>query len=493
MPLVGSSFRETAKSTASLVIPAPAPDVPALAAGALARIRSLVPAAALLAAVVTLEWYSQLKYSLGIFYVFPIVLAGTVLSRAEIIVAACLFALIRGQFTVGFSPIEFWLRFAMATLAYAGVGLFVVELSQRRRQALDAFHSLQLEKTMRYRAEDRLRLLADSSPAAIVTLNDRSQVIGANAAAARVLGYQDPDDLHGQSLAEHVPIFSSALRKSPGGRPMRTSANSWARRANGQIFPITVWFSTYGEGSSRCLAGILVDTSEEVRDREREAFRHFLDYNRLLAGAVAHEIRNMCSAIRVVTANLSRRLQVADDVDFRALSSLVDGLARIASFELEAGMEVHVKPTDLHQVFDQLRVVIEPDWVDINGAITWQLEDATLRVPADAHALLQVFLNLTQNSLRAVQASPGPRALEVCARLDRDTVIVSVSDTGPGVRDTSLLFQPFRENADGSGLGLYISRTLVRTFGGDLRFVPVESGCRFDVVLPCEPPRSAAA
>jgi two-component system, LuxR family, sensor kinase FixL len=485
MPLVGSSFRESSlSSTATADVAEP---VPSRRDGAPAgRARILIAAALLLAGVMVLEWYSQLTFSLGVFYVFPIIVAGTVLSHPQILLAATLCALLRGQFIVDLSPIEFWLRTLMAMLAYGGIGMLIVEISQRRTRVLDADERLRVEKTMRYQAEDRLRLLAESSPAAILTLNARAEVIGANRAAADVLGYSDPDELRGHNMTEHVPIFASALRKSPGGRPMRTSATSWARRANGQIFPITVWFSTYGDGAARCLAGILVDTSEEVRDREREAFRHFLDYNRLLAGAVAHEIRNMCSAIRVVSANLSHRRQLQDDVDFRALSNLIDGLSRIAAFELEAGKATRLTSTDLHQILDQLRVVIEPDWVDINGTISWRLEDVTLRVPADAHALLQVFLNLTQNSLRAVQASDRAH-LDIHARRDGETVVVSVTDSGPGVRDTSLLFQPFRENADGSGLGLYVSRALVRTFGGDLRFVPVDSGCRFDVVLPLEP------
>ena len=486
MPLVGSSFRESARSSTES---APQPEQSARRAepSVPGRTPVLVAAVLLLAALVTLEWYSQLSFSLGIFYVFPILLFGSVLSRGQVLVAACLCAALRGQFVPDLSPIEFWLRFAMATLAYAGIGLLTVEINQRRLRVLDADERLRVETTRRYQAEDRLRLLADSSPAAIVTLNDRAEVIGANRAAAEVLGYGDPEDLRGRSLAEHVPIFLSALRKSPGGRAMRTSATSWARRANGQIFPITVWFSTYGEGTARCLAGILVDTSEEVRDREREAFRHFLDYNRLLAGAVAHEIRNMCSAIRVVSANLSHRQQLQDDVDFKALSSLIDGLARIAAFELEAGKAAPLTSTDLHQILDQLRVVIEPDWIDLNGTIAWRLEDVTLRVPADAHALLQVFLNLTQNSLRAVQASPATPRLDIHARRAGESVMVSVVDSGPGVRDTSTLFQPFRENADGSGLGLYVSRALVRTFGGDRRYVPTESGCQFDVILPLEP------
>lgn len=484
MPLVGSSFRELSTGPVRQPIetverPAPAPVWP--------RAGVLSGALALLLAIVALEWYSELDFSLGVLYVLPILLAATVLTRGQVLMAAFLLALVRGQFTPMLPAIEYWLRFAMAMLAYSGSGLLVVEISERRRGLLKAYQRLDLERSARSRAEDGLRLLAESSPAVIVTLNSRGEVISANRAAAEVLGYESPDELDGRSLAEHVPIFVSALRKSPGGRPLRTSSTSWARRANGQIFPITVWFSTYGEGSARRLAGILVDTSEEVRDRERQAFRHFLDYNRLLAGSVAHEIRNLCSAIRVVSTNLSHRLPVQDDVDFRALTNLVDGLARIASFELETGMESTVHSADLHQVFDQLRVVIEPDWTDIGGTIVWDLEDATLRVPADPHAVLQVFLNLSQNALRAAQQQPEEPRLTIRAQRDGASVHVSVNDSGPGVRDTSKLFQPFRENSDGSGLGLYISRAIVRTFGGDLRFVPTESGCRFDVTLPCEP------
>lgn len=485
MPLVGSSFREHARAASTVAPPVTAEPARPRASQ---RVRVLALSALTIAGVVALEWYSSLDYSLGIFYVFPIILAGTVMTRAEVVATALFCAAVRGQFMPVGGPVEAWLHFAMAAVAYSGSGLLVVEMSQRRRRVMRAYERLRVEKVRRYRAEDSLRLLAESSPAGIVTLNVSGDVLTANHAAAEMLGFVRPAQLKGQNLLEQVPVLASALRRGPDDRRMRASATSWARRLNGQLFPITVWFSTYGEGRSRCLAGIIVDTSEEVRDREREAFRHFVDYNRLLAGAVAHEIRNMCSAIRVVTANLGRRPGLSDDVDFRALSSLVDGLARIASFELRT-TSVEVAPLiDLHQVFDQLRVVIEPDWTDIDGTVTWALEDTTMRVHADAHALLQVFLNLTQNALRATQASPT-RRLDISARRDDDTVCVTVTDSGVGVSDQSVLFQPFRPDADGTGLGLYISRTLVRTFGGDLRFVPTPSGCTFEVILPCNPPQ----
>lgn len=446
----------------------------------------------LLAGVVTLEWYSKLDFSLGVFYVFPIIAAATVLSRSQVLVAACVCAIVRGQFTPGLPPVEMVLRFAMATLAYAGIGLLIAEMAQRRRRVYEAYERLRDEQAMRHKAEDSLRLLVDSSPAAIVTLDADGGVLSANRAAAEMLGLGSPAELTGLVIQQQVPLLASVLKRGQADRPMRTATTSWARRGDGQVFPIHVWLSTYGEGASRCLAGIIVDTSEEVRDREREAFRHFLDYNRLLAGAVSHEIRNMCSAIRVTTSNLGRHPGLADDVDFHALEHLVDGLARIASFELRNGSVVPGKPADLHQVLDQLRVVIEPDWDDIDGAIEWRLENASLQVQADPHAILQVFLNLSQNSLRASQ-SAARRHLEIWARHDHDRVLVSVTDSGPGVRDTEVLFQPFRPGADGSGIGLYVSRALVRTYGGDLCHVPTPSGCRFDVVLPYELPVAATS
>ena len=233
-------------------------------------------------------------------------------------------------------------------------------------------------------------------------------------------------------------------------------------------------------------------TSEEVRDRERENFRHFLDYNRLLAGAVSHEIRNLCSAISVVCSNLNRQVNLNDNADFQALNSLVAGLSRLASFDLRNRAGVQTSVVDIKPGLDEFRVIVEPDWLDIEGSVAVTLPDWFPKVHCDPHGLLQVFLNLAQNALRSAGSVPAPsgRSLEVRGSMRNNQAIISFVDAGPGIQDPDKLFKPFHPGAEGSGLGLYVSRTILRSFGGDLVFVPTEAGCRFEVVLiPSAPPR----
>ncbi|MGL6687086.1 PAS domain-containing sensor histidine kinase, partial [Xanthomonas hortorum pv. gardneri] len=113
------------------------------------RAPTLWASLAMLALLVLAEWYSHLGVSLGLLYILPVVLAATVLSRRNIVIAAVACAALRGLFVTEESLVEQALRFFMATIAYAGCGLLVAEISRTRRVILS--HYVQL------RAEQRLR------------------------------------------------------------------------------------------------------------------------------------------------------------------------------------------------------------------------------------------------------------------------------------------------------------------------------------------------
>ena len=79
----------------------------------------------------------------------------------------------------------------MAFLAYGGVGMLVSEMSRNRRAILTAYARLRLSEDLRKRAEDQLRTLVESSPAAIMTLNHKAEVLAANRAAHQVLRFEE--------------------------------------------------------------------------------------------------------------------------------------------------------------------------------------------------------------------------------------------------------------------------------------------------------------
>jgi PAS domain S-box-containing protein len=449
---------------------------------AIERKRVLPVALAMLAALTVVEWYYRLDFSLGIFYILPVLIAATALTRWQIVLFGLLCAVARGPFTPAGSELEFFLKFLMAGIAYCGTGLLLVEMSNNRRRVIEHLSRLKLEQELRRRAEEQLRIMAESSPAAILTIDANCEVQAANLAAHEMLGYV-PGTLHGRKVDAHFPIFADALKLSLKDRPVRTSVTGWAKKKDEQVFPIQAWFSVYGQDHRKFLAAIVVDMSEEVRDRERENFQHLLDYNRLLAGAVSHEIRNLCSAIAVVCSNLAARMDIRSNADFDALTRLVEGLSRLADFKLSHKSDNQVPRADIKSVLDHLRVVIEPDWDDIDGQLVWLLPENVPAVGADGHALLQIFLNLCQNSLRAVEEMPA-RRLTISLQVNSRDSVVTFSDTGPGVDDPEKLFHPFRPEADGSGLGLYISRELARSFGGDLQYVAGTPGAEFHVIVP---------
>jgi signal transduction histidine kinase len=106
----------------------------------------------------------------------------------------------------------------------------------------------------------------------------------------------------------------------------------------------------------------------------------------------------------------------------------------------------------------------------------------------DRSKLLQVLLNLSKNAVEAMARGGG--TLTLGARSERGGVLVTVTDTGPGVLDGMDVFEPFATTKpDGTGLGLPVARQIVAAHGGELgyRSAPGQ-GATFMVWLPLASP-----
>jgi C4-dicarboxylate-specific signal transduction histidine kinase len=133
-------------------------------------------------------------------------------------------------------------------------------------------------------------------------------------------------------------------------------------------------------------------------------------------------------------------------------------------------------------VLDEARVVMDASFRDSGCVVAWKIANGLPLVQADRHSLLQVFLNLARNSQHAMRDTKV-QTLSVEALEENDMIAVRFHDTGPGVARPDDLFKPFQPGAQATGLGLYISRAVLRSYGGDLRHEPTSQGSSFVVEL----------
>lgn len=447
-------------------------------------------AAIMMVLIAAVDWRIEGNIPLGFLYLFPMLLAGSVLSRWQIAGAAALCTFLTEIFdSFEWSPAGIP-RDILIFAAFFCMGLFVYEVVRSRQAALQHTEEIEREIGARGEAEEQLKILVESSPAAVFTTNAEGMVLLANEAAHRLFVVR-AGTLPGRSIHEFLPSLVNVQAPLPSNekrRPIRTAMQCRGRRQNGEVFLADVWFSTYSTSAGSRLAAMVVDGSEDLRSREELSLHQLLSGSRILVGAVSHEIRNVCGAIAMAHANLSRSSALASSLennkDFEALGNLILALEKIAAMDLRQ-MADQASSVDLASLLEEFRIVVEPSLEEKDIRLTIEMDPATPLVWADRQSLLQVFLNLTKNSERAMMntGSEGRRDLAIEVRYAKPRVTARFRDTGGGVAHPDRLFRPFQQQAQATGLGLYLSRAFMRSFRGDLRYEPEPGGSSFIVEL----------
>jgi len=447
-------------------------------------------AALLVAAIALVDSRIESPLSFGFLYLFPILLVATIWPRWAILLTASLCTLLADLF----DPYAFTVSTSLpqdilVLTSLAGTGLFAYEVTRSRRRELENLRRVEMESAARREAEEQLEFLIDSSPVAILTTTPDGIIGRANRAAHRLFGVA-ASELCGKSIRRYVPALSRVPVAGESAQAFRTEMQCRGEREHGDVFLANVFFSTYKTATGPRLAALVVDASEELRDREEAGLEQLMTGSRIVVGAVSHEIRNVCGAIAVIYENLARGGMLAGNKDFEALGSLVETLNHIASWELKQNAAAPLAGgVDVAEVLDDLRIVLEPSCEDAGIEMYWDLARDLPPVWAERHSLLQVLLNLTKNSEAAMRGSASKR-LEIAAQAAGPGVTIRVSDYGPGIRSPELLFQPFQKGANSTGLGLFLSRAFVRSFRGDLRHDPSVAGCSFIIELAAAAPEA---
>ena len=207
----------------------------------------------------------------------------------------------------------------------------------------------------------------------------------------------------------------------------------------------------------------------------------------------AHEVKNPLAGLRGAAQLLQRRV---DNEDLQALAAMIigeaDRLAALANRLLHHDGAPQLGPVNIHRLLERLcdLLLAEPAPPQLHHDYDPSVPD----LHGDADRLQQVLLNLARNALQAgartlILRTRVEHGARVGERMLRMALRVDVLDDGAGVpvalRDT--LFQPLVSGrADGSGLGLALSREIAHEHGGELRYASRPGHTVFSLYLPLE-------
>ena len=323
-------------------------------------------------------------------------------------------------------------------------------------------------------------LISLDSVGAVTTINQAAQeLIGISEAEAKSL---EIDGL----LPEHAVEIRDVLENN------HTILNKEIvyQHSNGSAIPVNL-SATQVKDERGVKLGVVIllhDMREMVELQERAKRAEHLASIGRMAATVAHEIRNPLSSVRGFAQFFANRFVEKTEERTYALAMMEESnrLNRVVSELLDYArpLELKIEPTSIETLFLDIvrRLELEQTASDIE--IIQEVQPDMPTVQLDHDRILQVLLNLTQNSIDAMP-NGGKLILSAVWLAERNSVQIGVRDTGKGIPKSDLprLFEPFfTTKTRGAGLGLAVVRKIVDAHNGEVE-VKSEEGVGTQVIL----------
>jgi PAS domain S-box-containing protein len=254
----------------------------------------------------------------------------------------------------------------------------------------------------------------------------------------------------------------------------------------------------------------MVGTSVDITDRKLmeaqiEASREQLVKSArlsalgMMAGNIAHEINNPVGIIHALASNLIDMVEQDEAAPpevvarsgrrIRETAERISGIIKSLLQISREGSSDRFRTTRIGKILDETLEICRERFRSNGVRLILPLHAPDFSVAVREAQIAQVLLNLLQNAFDAVAEQTGERWVRVEVAPREDWVVISVTDSGPGVPPElrSRIMEPFfttKPVGKGTGLGLSLSKTIAEEHGGSLEFDEDRGRTRFSLVLP---------
>ncbi len=356
--------------------------------------------------------------------------------------------------------------------------------------------------------EAKLNSIFNASVEGIITINMSNIIVSANAAVETIFGYK-PEELIGCSINKLIP--SSPREMNDCSEPHSVKHIGQIQEVeglhkNGFAVPLDLSIAEFSVDNAHYFTHIVRDVSirKHREQQDKEHLDELAHVTRLglmgeMASGIAHEVNQPLSAISSYT-QVSLNLINAENPD---LVNLTEVLYKTQQQALRAGRIIHrmrefVKSHAKHRSTADINSLIHEavslciaDLKQNGIKLTFELESNLPPIYVDQVQIEQVIINLLRNSIDALKTLPAKqqRQLAIHSRLTlNNSIQVRVKDNGPGLdtdQQQRILTPFYTTKADGMGMGLSISRSLIEAHEGTLHFNSQSGkGTTFYFILP---------
>jgi PAS domain S-box-containing protein len=365
--------------------------------------------------------------------------------------------------------------------------------------------------------EARLKLAVDHSPIALFSIDREGIITLSEGAGLAALGVRS-GELVGKSVFElyrQHPTIPDYIRRGLGGDSFYYTVQVGDAVYDSWLAPIRD-----AAGAVTGVLGVSHDMSEPRRLQAAIIQSDRVRAMGTLAASVAHEINNpltyVMSHLEYLAQALDQQLAAlaaepglaaaaarAQALVMQAeLAPAREGIQRIATITRDLGtfsrpQDTRLEPIDVRRVIEAVLKLSRKN-VEARARLALSLAEVAPVVANEAR-LCQVVMNLLANAQHALDGGTPPHEIALTTGNEGDRVIIEVADTGPGVpvADRERVFEPFvtsKPLGQGTGLGLFVCRNIVRGLGGEIsvRDRP-GGGAIFRVELPAARRASVAA